>query len=60
MFEGSMLEGVARSYHAVQEKNADENGALSVFSAAVSRIESLEKEAEAGAGNGIPLYLHSN
>lgn len=53
MFEGSMLERVARSYHAVQEKTADEYGALSKYSAAVSRIESLEKEAEGGAGNGI-------
>lgn len=52
MFEGSMLERVARSYHAVQEKTADEYGALSKYSAAVSQIECLEKEAEGGAGNG--------
>lgn len=57
MFEGSMLERVARSYHAVQEKTADEYGALSKYSAAVSQIECLEKEAEGGAGNGITFDL---
>ncbi|KAG0586925.1 hypothetical protein KC19_2G127900 [Ceratodon purpureus] len=51
MFEGSMLERVARSYQAVQEKSADEYGALLKYSAAVSQIESLEKEAEGCAGN---------
>lgn len=60
MFEGSMLERVARSYHAVQEKTADEYGALSKYSAAVAQIESLEKEAEGGVGNGITLHLDSN
>lgn len=59
MFEGSMLERVARSYHAVQEKTADEYGALLKYSAAVSQIESLEKEAEGGAVNGITFLLDS-
>ena len=51
---------MARSYHAVQERTADEYGALSKYSAAVSQIESLEKEVEGGAGIGITFHLDSN
>lgn len=60
MSEGSMLERVARSYHAVQEKSAEEHGAMSKYYAAVSQIESLEKEAEGSADNGITFHLLSN
>ena len=60
MFEGSMLERVARSYHAVQEKAADEHGAMSKYFAAVSQIENLKKEAEGGVGNGITFHLDPN
>jgi len=60
MVEGSMLERVARSYHAVQEKSAAEHDTISKYYAAVSQIESLEKEAQGGAGNGIAFHLLSN
>ncbi|XP_024394956.1 uncharacterized protein [Physcomitrium patens] len=54
MFEGSMLERVARSFHAVREKTADEYGALSKYSAAMSHVETLEKEVGVIAGNASP------
>lgn len=57
MFEGSMLERVARSFHAVREKTADEYGALSKYSAAMSHVETLEKEVGVIAGNGNTLHL---
>lgn len=51
-FEGTMLENVARSYQAIQENADDEYAALAKCNAAISHLESLEKEAEGGSGNG--------
>lgn len=53
VFEGTLLEQVAKSYQAAQEKSVDEYGALSKCSAALSMVVSLEKEAENGAANGM-------
>lgn len=60
VFEGSILETVARSYQAIQEKSGDEYDAMSKCTAAMSQIESLEKEAEGATGDGIIYFCVQN
>jgi len=50
VFEGGMLERIARSYQAVQDNVAEEDAALANCNAAITRVESLQKKAENSTG----------
>ncbi|CAK9875587.1 unnamed protein product, partial [Sphagnum jensenii] len=52
VFEGGILERVARSYQAVQDNAAEEDAALADCNAAITRVESLQKKAENHTGKG--------
>jgi len=56
VFEGGILERVARSYQAVQDNAAEEDAALADCNAAITRVESLQKKAENHTGKGSPSY----
>ncbi len=56
VFEGGMLERIARSYQAVQDNVAEEDAALANCNAAITRVESLQKKAENSTGKGSSNY----
>jgi regulator of Ty1 transposition protein 103 len=56
VFEGGILERVARSYQAVQDNAAEEDAALADSNAAITHVESLQKKAENHTGKGSPSY----
>jgi hypothetical protein len=56
VFEGGMLERIARSYQAVQDNVAEEDAALANCNAAITCVESLQKKAENSTGKGSPNY----